>query len=109
MDAAKFVKESVRMCSNYHCDDCPVGDSPCHNDTTSLAEDDKALEKYLAIVEKWSAEHPVKTNSTKLEEIFGHKIGDFVRGYTSGYVSNKAFKDEFICWLGKEYKERKEN
>jgi hypothetical protein len=57
MDAAKFVKGSVRMCKSYiSCEDCPAADIWCIADEVELAQDDEALNKYIAIVEKWSEE-----------------------------------------------------
>lgn len=108
MDAAKFVKESVRMCGNYHCDDCPAGsvNHPCIiADATSLADDDKVLEKYIAMVEKWSAEHPVVTNLDKMVEIFGDETVAFLETYLRFICTDMPFKKEASAWLGEEYKD----
>lgn len=109
MDAAKFIKESVRMCSSHNCcDGCPAEDIWCIADEASLAEDDAALKNYIAIVEKWSNEHPPKTNIMKFEEIFGKEAASFVKGYASGNADGKVFRGSLACWLGEEYEERKE-
>lgn len=61
MTALEFLREWHRMCQKYpFCSDCPMEDSssrscmPCKwvfND----------IEKVVAIVQKWSEEHPIKT------------------------------------------------
>lgn len=57
MDAIKFLKEKKRMCDSYiNCDGCGFGKVPKCNHT----EDDNP-KKAVAIVEKWSKEHPIKT------------------------------------------------
>ena len=105
MEASKLIKESVRMCGNHHCDDCPVGNLSCLNDATSLADDDKTLEKYISIVEKWSAEHPVVTNLDKMVEIFGDETVDFLEAYLRFVCADGDFKKEASAWLGEEYKD----
>ena len=106
MEASKFIKESARMCDqyNYCCDGCPADGLPCITDWTNLAGDDVALEKYLTIVEKWSNEHPVKTNIMKFEEIFGKETASLVTSYAAGHVDEKLFRYSLTCWLGEEYK-----
>lgn len=56
MDAVKFLKERERMCLTYKaCDGCPLQESGvCPNEG-------KNAEAIVKAVEKWSAEHPVKT------------------------------------------------
>lgn len=55
MDAVKFIKERNRMCKFYNCncDKCGAH-GICYAQLTNI-------EKLVAIVEKWSAEHPQKT------------------------------------------------
>lgn len=61
MDAVKFVKEKQRMCNSNGCsEECPVsmknsGKGCCCSDLLY-----NYTEKYVAIVEKWSTEHPVE-------------------------------------------------
>ena len=109
MDTAKFIKESVRMCNYYHCPDCPAGgaDSACISDTNSLVGDDKGLEKYIAIVEKWSKEHPVKTNFDVLKETFPDyvKANSVEEFFAPKGVIALAFERDF---LEAEYKGGKE-
>lgn len=103
MEAAKFIKEACRMCGNYHCDDCPVG-PPCISDSTSLADDDKALEKYIEMVEKWSKEHPIITNSNKIEEVFGKDILHRFENVADN-TRNEALKRLILDFLNGEYEE----
>ena len=68
MDAVKFLKEGNRLCYTVDCSDCPLhGGSLCLNDIDNGEE-----EKAVAIVEKWSKEHPIMTNKMKFEEVFGN-------------------------------------
>lgn len=70
MDAVKFVKERVRMCSRNACKECPVNISNSGEGCCCLDLFHNHIEKYVAIVEKWSAEHPVKTKMSELLKIF---------------------------------------
>ena len=67
MDAVKYLKERKRMCDSYNnmCDGCGFGKVPKCNRT----EDDNP-EKAVAIVEKWSDEHPKKTRQSELLKAF---------------------------------------
>lgn len=73
MDAVKYLKERERMCNSYNnkCDGCGFGDAPLCNHT----EDDNP-EKAVAIVEKWSAEHPVKTRQSEFLKMFPNAMID---------------------------------
>ena len=76
MDAVKFLKEEDRMCDKYkYSSDHTCSDCPCHSKRNgtdeiciSLRKTDPA--KYVEIVEKWSAEHPVKTRQSEFLEIY---------------------------------------
>ena len=76
MDAVKFLKEEDRMCDKYkHSSDHTCSDCPCHSKRNgadkiciSLRKTDPA--KYVEIVEKWSADHPVKMRQSELLRIF---------------------------------------
>lgn len=67
MDAVKYLKEKERMCDSYNnmCDGCGFGKIPKCNRT----EEDNP-EKAVAIVEKWSAEHPIKTRQSEFLKMF---------------------------------------
>ena len=55
MDAVEFIKELNRMCKSFEgCYDCPAASNACCNTS-------KWREELISMVEKWSAEHPRKT------------------------------------------------
>ena len=70
MDAVKYLKERDRMCSlNVGCLNCPIGirnnkfGEPCRDFEKNHPED------AVAIVEKWSSEHPAKTRQSEILKI----------------------------------------
>lgn len=67
MDAVKYLKERKRMCDSYNnmCDGCGFGKIPKCNHT----EEDNP-EKAVEIVEKWSAEHPMKMRQSEFLKMF---------------------------------------
>lgn len=67
MDAVKYLEERKRMCGSYNnmCVGCGFGQVPKCNNT-----EDYNPEKAVAIVEKWSEEHPVKTRQSELLKLF---------------------------------------
>lgn len=67
MDAVKYLEERKRMCASYNnmCIGCGFGQSPkCIN------TEDYNPKEALAIVEKWSAEHPIKTRQSEFLKMF---------------------------------------
>lgn len=69
MDAVEYLKEAERMCDTIGmCECCPFGSSkpafPCGSSLSSL--DTEYPEKAVEIVEKWAAEHPIKTRQSEL-------------------------------------------
>ena len=70
MDAVKFLKEWKRMCrSSKTCLSCSIGEIAGVSTVCSNAVK-KEPEKYIAIVEKWSAEHPIKTRQSEFLKTF---------------------------------------
>lgn len=70
MDAVMFVKEWKRMCrSSKTCLSCSIGKSAGVSTVCSNVVKEEP-EKYVAIVEKWSAEHPMKTNQSEFLKMF---------------------------------------
>ena len=70
MDAVMFVKEWKRMCrSSKTCLSCSIGKSAGVSTVCSNVVK-KEPEKYVAIVEKWSAEHPIKTRQSEFLKMF---------------------------------------
>lgn len=68
MNALEFLKERKRMCDSYKsCEGCPFDDSKCS--INALLYDDE-YDRSVAIVERWSREHPSKTRQTELLNMF---------------------------------------
>ena len=65
MDAVKFVKEKSRMCNSMTCGICPVSQNNSGERCICSVLLHDQTEKYVAIVEKWSKEHPEKTRTSK--------------------------------------------
>lgn len=83
MDAVMFVKEWKRMCiSSKTCLSCSIGESAGVSTVCSNAVK-KEPEKYVAIVEKWSAEHPMKTRQS-----------EFLKMCPNAYIRNEVIR---IC------------
>lgn len=71
MDAVKYLKEYDRMCKSYGstCKNCKIdklrnGCEGCSSIVHAHPE------KVVAIVEKWSDEHPVKTRQSEFFKMF---------------------------------------
>lgn len=71
MDAVKYLKEYDRMCKSYGstCKNCEIdklrnGCEGCSSIVHAHPE------KVVAIVEKWSAENPVKTRQSEFLKLF---------------------------------------
>lgn len=68
MDALEFLRERKRMCNlRKHCEGCPLERDGCGLGTSTP---DEEYEKFIAIVERWSREHPSKTRQTELLNMF---------------------------------------
>lgn len=79
MDAVMFVKEWKRMCrSSKTCLSCSIGKSAGVSTVCSNVVKEEP-EKYVAIVEKWSAEHPMKTRQSEFLKMFPN--ADIGQGY----------------------------
>lgn len=69
MNAVEFLKEERRMCESFEqgCLKCLLRDTRCR---AIPGETDEGIEKEVAIVERWSREHPSKTRQTELLNMF---------------------------------------
>lgn len=70
MDAVEFLKEKERMCSK--CNMCAVCPADKQNSGFDMECDGLEVEKpeeLVAIVEKWSSEHPAKTRQSEIIKI----------------------------------------
>lgn len=70
MDAVKFFKERERMCEGSTCENCPIGKSNNPKGIFCRAFVDGYPKEAVAIVEKWSEEHPVKTRQSEFLKVF---------------------------------------
>lgn len=70
MDAVEFLKTEKRICDKHNCRECPL--SATNNGTGQGCEifSKESPEECVAIVEKWSAEHPVKTRQSEFLKMF---------------------------------------
>lgn len=97
MDAAKYLIEKLRMCKNCSCcqavpNQCPLSKAKKQFNCSDWVEMHPT--EAVAIVEKWSKEHPVKTNADKFKEVFGFG------GHTQ--------VDQHAQWWDEPYEELKE-
>lgn len=72
MDAVKFIKELRRMCTAHTgCESCPAERCECQS-LENMVEDNRIV----AIVEEWSAAHPVTTRAALFKKIFPDAVID---------------------------------
>ena len=77
MDAVKFVKEYLRMCTKFDvCEDCPIYKTDFCT-VPAKERSQESAEEIVELVEKWSAAHSRKTRqSVFLEQYPEASIGD---------------------------------
>ena len=64
MDAVKFVKEYLRMCTKVdECEDCPVYKTDFCT-VPAKERSQESAEEIVELVEEWSAAHPRKTRQS---------------------------------------------
>ena len=64
MDAVKFVKEYLRMCTKVdECEDCPVHKTDFCT-VPAKERSQESAEEIVELVEQWSAAHPIKTRQS---------------------------------------------
>ena len=64
MDAVKFVKEYLRMCTKVdECEDCPVYKTDFCT-VPAKERSQESAEEIVELVEQWSAAHPRKTRQS---------------------------------------------
>lgn len=73
MDALEFFNEFRRMCNTLRtCEECRIErevPSTCYNNINSMS-DLCEIGKVIEIIEKWSKEHPIKSNLDVFRKTF---------------------------------------
>lgn len=64
MDAVEFIKERNRMCKSFD-DDCDCSNCPAYRN--NCCNTFEWQEELVAIVEKWSAEHPYADSRNEVD------------------------------------------
>ena len=104
MDAVKFVKEYLRMCTKVdECEDCPVYKTDFCT-VPAKERSQESAEEIVELVEEWSAAHPRKTrHSVFIEQYPGAKI-DSITGVPIVYpcqieqgIENVTYCNSLSC------------
>lgn len=91
MDALKFFKERMRMCDYYdgmddECNTCPRVNKGCE---LSTYRDYDYIKEYIADVEKWSKDHPLRT-----------RLQDFLEKYPDAHICESGLPSACCMSLG---------
>lgn len=70
MDAVKYLKEMNRMCNGSDCCECPLFTNYNGKNVNCKILEKEYAEEAVEIVEKWSADHPVKTRQSEFLKMF---------------------------------------
>lgn len=84
MDAVKFLKEYDRMCKSYNFDCNECGIHKVRKGEGCIETVVEHPEEVVAAVEKWSAEHPVKTRQSAWKPVHTITKDVFFRPSTHG-------------------------
>lgn len=101
MDAFDFLRAKTRMCRAHRdCAECPA-DGNCVTGINANSSN-KQIEKVVAIVERWAAEHPQETRLSKLLRQYPKAKAECIKEYYScpaylGY-SCPEWADCKGCW-----------
>lgn len=78
MDAIKYLKEMNRMCNGSNCCECPLFENNNGKKVNCKILEKEYAEKAVEIVEKWSAEHPIKTRQSEFLKMFPNATLDAI-------------------------------
>lgn len=115
-----FLREWGRMCDTFDgCEKCPIRTKEIGNGLSCVETIRRHQTDVIAVVQKWSDEHPVMTWAGKLKELLpnadidaimiGGCLFDYFGGFAPGEEENmcKEYDECKCCWNG-EYREAKE-
>ena len=111
MDAIKFMKEKKRMCESYSAciEACPLKIPVYENGFTCIRYCFDNPEKAVEIVEKWSADHPVKTRQSEFLKMFPNaKLIDNEIIFMCPNFIDETYRDDKDCLAKKCYVCKKE-
>ena len=99
MDVVKFIKERNRMCNSFcdGCEGCPAFnavDYCCAVGTDSMMD----AKEQVAMVEKWSAEHPKKKKKTRQDV--------FLEQYPEANLDKYGVLDVCPSWVSAAYRDK---
>lgn len=98
MDAVEYLKEKNRMCRKYgellrDCFECPIGNDGGGCQAGVFENQEVAEEELVAIVEKWAAEHPIKT-----------RLSEFLKMFPNARLNDSGMPLFFPCDIDTSYK-----
>ena len=99
MDAVKFLKERKRICATHSvckCKECPLNTKRNGMDKACEILLEENPEKYVEIVEKWSAEHPKKTRQSEFLKMFPNAC--------ILYIDDNKVIDILSCAIDKDFR-----
>lgn len=102
MDAVKYIKEQKRMCDSYrNCGGCPIEQA---KDTFCIDWILEYTNEAVALVERWSEEHPQKTLKDDFLEKFPNaemredgSLRSCLR-FAYGFGNTKCIGNCVECW-----------
>lgn len=97
MDAVEYLRVKTRMCDSLKkCGDCPL--DKINNTDNINCFDRHYEEEAVAIVEKWSAEHPKKTRQSEFLKMFPNAfMADGVLKLDPCHVDNEFSPQKGCC------------
>ena len=102
MDAKEFIRELVRICKSQDetCSKCLIFESA---GCPLIIPESTDADRLIAVVEKWSKEHPIKTNGMR----FLDDNREYIRTYHRWENGCKPYIEVHIeaDWWDAEYKE----
>lgn len=99
MDAVKFVKEYLRMCTKVDdCEDCPVNKTDFCT-VPAKERSQESAEEIVELVEAWSAAHPRKTRQSVFLEQYPNARVNINTGVPSVYpcAIEQGMKNTIYC------------